>query len=713
MKRFLITLLCLVLAFAVVYYAVFYSGTYLPPIHRGEVSVPFRTAGTALQMEKNGAYETVTLRGVELFPSKPGSQQTAYELTADDYLRYLGQIAEMGANCVQVVSVMDADFYEALYTHNTDAEHPLLLIQGFTISDRINANTGNAYDSGMYKSLIQGGKMAVDVVHGRKNLPFSEMGGTGNYRRDVSPWVAGYLIDPEWSPDTVAYTDHSMIRRGEYRGEFYETSPEATPFEAMLAEVMDAVTSYEEGKYRSQRPVGFLSEPACDFLAYQEEYARQLTKYAYLDAEHILPAKKARAGQFAAYRVYDIHADFVNWLTEEMQEKLAPILDELDTGEMYGGYCQLVAEYHSIPTVGFVTFPSSRVNTTDGLPPMTEREQGEKLAMASMTLEARGWAGSIVSSWQDNWSRSGWNTSFAMDFDTNHLWHDLNTDGQNTGLLAYVPGAKAVCTLDGDAGEWAGEKPVLEQDGLRICVRYDEEALYLLVEGADSHGTLYIPLDVCPELGSRICTDPNAAFSRAADFLLCIDGIQDTRLLVQERYDQMRERFQFDIDRTNPFLEPPARDSSRFVPINTAVDSSVLIVDISQQSEMQQSFKSYESGRLVHGNGDPDSPDYNSLADFCYGSGCVELRLPWLLLNVGDPSSMEVHGDYYTRYGVELIPVKEFWIGATRGGEEECAMTPLPLRGTGSRVVYRERLKQSYYIMQALWKGGGSGALAG
>ena len=713
MKRFLIILLCLVLAFAVVYYTVFYSGTYLPLIHRGEVSVPFRAEGTVLQMEKSGVYETVTLRGVELFPAKPGAMQTAYALSSEDYLRYLRAIAAMGANCVHVVSVMDADFYEALYTYNTAAERPLLLIQGFTISDRVNANTSNAYDSGLQKSLIQGGKTAVDVVHGRKNLPFSEMGGTGNYRRDVSPWVAGYLADPEWSPDTVAYTDHSLDHSGEYRGEFYETGPEASKVEGMLAEVMDELTAYEDGKYLCQRPVGFLSEPACDFLVYQEEYARQPSKYASMDAEHILPTDRARAGRFAAYRVYDIQADFTNWLTEELTEKLAPILAGLDTGDMYGGYCQLVAEYHSMPCVGFVTFPSSRVNTTDGLPPMTELEQGEKLAQASMTLETRGWAGGIISGWQDNWSRSGWNTSFSMDFETNHLWHDLNTDGQNTGLLAYMPGAESVCVLDGDAGEWAGDKPVLERDGLRVFGRCDEEALYLLVEGADPGKTLYLPLDFCPELGSRSCADPALRFSREADFLLCIDGTRNTRLLVQERYDQLRERFQFNIDRSNPFVDPPERDSDRFILVSTAVDSSVLIVELSEQSEVLQSFRTYESGRLVHGNGDPHARDFNSLADFCFGSGCVELRLTWQQLNVGTPSTMEVHGDYYTRYGVELIPVQEFWVGISRGGDEECVMERMPVRGLGSRVQFRERLKQSYYVMQALWRGGGADAFTG
>ncbi len=712
MKRFLIFLLCVVLAFGVIYYFAFYSGSYLPMIHRGATHVPFRAEGKLLTEHRGDDYVPLTLRGVELSPAKPGEMQTAYALSEEDYLRYLTQIGEMGANCVHVVSVMDVDFYNALYAYNTEAESPIMLIQGFSVSDRINNDPGNAYESGLKKLLIRSGKTAVDVVHGRKNLPFSDSGGTGNFRRDVSPWVVGFLADAGWSGDTIAYTDHSIVYSGEYHGDYYETGPEATPFEAMLAAVMDEVAAYENGKYRALRPIGYLADPTCDFLEYQEVYARQLAKYATLDAEHILPTAKSAAGRFAAYRLYDIHADFRTDLTEEQTEALAPILAELDTEEIYGGYCQLIARYHTMPVVGFYTCPSSRTNSTDGTA-MNERQQGERLALLARTLEAEGWSGGLISSWQDNWSRSSWNTSFAMDFDTNHVWHDLNTEGQNTGLLAYMPGREAVCVLDGNDGEWLGETPVLDEDGLQIYARWDAEAMYLLIRGVGQNNTVYLPMDTCPEVGSRCCDSPKLSFSRDADFILCLGGAWDTSLLVQERYDPLREKFLYELTQEDPFAQVPEKAGSGFVPVSLAKDNPTLVDTLTYETIALRSLYTIDAGHLVHGNGDPDSPDYNSLADFCYGSGCVELRLPWLLLNVGSPSTMEVHGDYYKRYGVELIPVKEFWIGATRGGEEECAMTPLPLRGTGSRVVYRERLKQSYYIMQALWKGGGSGALSG
>jgi hypothetical protein len=50
------------------------------------------------------------------------------------------------------------------------------------------------------------------------------------------------------------------------------------------------------------------------------------------------------------------------------------------------------------------------------------------------------------------------------------------------------------------------------------------------------------------------------------------------------------------------------------------------------------------------GNSDPDSADYDSLADYYIDdtTGVMEIRIPWLLLNFKDPSSKEIFGDIYS-----------------------------------------------------------------
>ena len=79
----------------------------------------------------------------------------------------------------------------------------------------------------------------------------------------------------------------------------------------------------------------------------------------------------------------------------------------------------------------------------------------------------------------------------------------------------------------------------------------------------------------------------------------------------------------------------------------------------------------------------------------------MEVRLPWLLLNVADPSARQIHRDYYPLYGVELQTVRGLWLGVGTSAAE-IPMAHFPLKGWRS-VQYRERLKESYRVLQALW----------
>lgn len=713
MKKFFISIFCLLALAAGGYWAVFYGGLYLNLGKNDTPSLPFRTLGAQLQAEEDGAYTNLTLRGVDVTASMPANYATAYAPEEADYLRWFEAIGQMGANAIRVVTIMDDDFYNALYTYNTSHDQPLYLLQGTSVPDAAGNGAKDAYSDDFLGGLVRDGKALVDVIHGRKALNPSHLQGSGTYRRDVSPWVVGFLVGTDWYPDTVAYTDHSVIRDRTFTGIYFQTTPEATPFEAMLAQVMEEITAYETEKYNAQRPVGILSDPACDFLEYEDIYARQLGKYAFLDPERITPTQAMEAGRFAAYRLYDFCPDFTQYLSQAQQTALAAILADLDTSQIYGGYLDLLSRYHTMPVVAAgYGYSSARGALKIDQPPLTEREQGEALSRVSLTLESTGWAGGFISTWQDVWERRSWNTAFATVPTNNYLWHDLQTDGQSYGLMAFQPGQEDVCLLDGDPGEWTPEDLVLENGDLRVSARYDAQGLYLLVEGVDPATPVYLPLDLSDEVGSRLCRAPALSFARAADFLLCLDGTDRSRLLVQERYDAMRENFLFEVSARDPFVSYPDKDSGWFTPIRMALDNDLLVDVITPESRTLQRLGTWETGRLTHGNGDPDAPDYLSLADFRFGDGCAEIRLPWLLLNVGDPSDMAVHRDYYEHYGVEMESIRELWIGAARMGDQaEIPMASFSLKGWNTSLSYRERLKESYTVIQALWKGGEDHAL--
>ena len=707
MKRFIAVAVLLLAMGLGAYWAIFYGGFYLRFGEHPPVAVPFRAEGTALQVWTGQDYTPLTLRGVDVSASLPGHYATAYDAGEEDYLRWFEAIGDMGANAVRATSIMNDGFYNALYAYNTSHDQPLYLIQGTSVSDAVGDGSKDAYTSGFLDSLLEDGRALVDIVHGRKDLPAAGIRSGGIYRRDVSPWVAGFLVGTEWYSDTISYTDHSTIRSGTYHGHYFQTAADATPFEAAMARVMEEITAYETDKYSAQRPVGFLCDPSCDFLEYEEVYARQLEKHAQTDPEHVTPLPAMEAGCFAAYRLYDFCDTFVEHLSSRQKQDIAPLLAGLSVHQPYGGYLELMGRYHTMPVLAAgYGFSTSRGAVVQNRAPMSEEEQGRRLVEVSRALESGGWAGGFISTWQDEWDRRGWNTAFASVPTEHYLWHDLQTADQSYGLMAFVPGKEPVCILDGDPSEWMPEDLLLERDGLRLSVRSDAEGLYLLLEGVSQEETVYLPLDISSEVGSHSCGSPALTFQREADFVLCLDGTANSRLLVQERWDPLRERFLYETEGGDPFLDFPERDSAKFVPLGMAVQNPLLVDALTPETRALQRLGVWETGKLVHGTGDSQSPDYNSLADFCFGAGCVEIRLPWLLLNVGAPASMMVHRDYYQHYGVEFKQIRELWIGAARDGEAgEIQMEAWRVKGWKS-LAFRERLKESYYMIQACWKGG-------
>ena len=711
MKRFLICMVTLLTVAVGGSYLVLSRGFYLDLEPGAPVSVPFCAQEKKLMVQQeDGTYAHIELRGVELSASMPGAYASSFAPEEEDYLRWLEQIAQMGANVVRVATIMDDHFYNAFYRFNVEREEPVYLLQGIQVSDAANRGGEDAYHDTFLGRLLEDGVAVVDVIHGRKISTVGQTQGSGTYLRDISPWVLGYLVGSEWDADTIAYTDHSSIRSGAYEGEYFSTTADATPFEAALAQVMERMISYERNKYRTQRPIGFVSAPDIDFLVYEENYTRQLSKYAWVNAEHVIPSEQAEGGYFAAYQLYDFCDGFLTYLSDEQTLQLAEYIPLVDTGDVYSGYLDLLGAYHTMPViVSSCGFSSARGAVDMDKTPLTEQEQGEALMEVWQDAVDAGWAGGFISTWQDVWERRTWNTAFATELPQNYLWHDLQSEGQNYGLMAYAPGEEPVCVLDGNPEEWMGDAPVLEWKDTALYLRYDEEGLYLLIQGdgAAQENTLYLPLDMTEELGSTRCAEPEVAFDRAADFLLCLDGTHNTRLLVQERYDAMRENFLAEITGENPFVHFPEKDSARFVPVSMALANDTLIEGGYNTYTADELWKLrglgvWETGRLIHGNGDPDAANYNSLADFCYGRDCVELRLPWLLLNVADPTSMLVHQDYYTNYGVMSKTTPTIYLGLGDGATE-IAFEAIDTRNWDWDLDWRERLKQSYHVVKAYW----------
>jgi len=411
MLKYLISVFVVMILAIIAFHAYFYLGFFIDFRPNATVHVAFRAEDNGIY--KDDSVEPLLLRGVEVISFVPGQSYWELGATKKDYLRWFEQIEDMGATVIYAANIMHSSFYNALYQYNKTSENGLMLIQG--VGDT-NINTNG-------EELSQSLRKAIDIIHGNR-IDLLNENGIQVFMRDLSPWVVGFTVGVDWNPDTIAYINNNVNMPDSFQGRFFSTSEGANRFEVMLAQVMDDATSYETRRFKTQRPIGFISTPLTDFLEFERIYAAQLRKYVQTDHENIIPSEDMRAGVFAAYRLFHFTDDFLSLLVPSQQDNLAQLLDDLDIHCSFNGYIDLVARYHTMPVVavGFGISTSRTPTRIDAAAPYNERQQGEGLAIISTQLEDKGWAGNIISTWQDNWERRTWNTAFATDPWRNQYW---------------------------------------------------------------------------------------------------------------------------------------------------------------------------------------------------------------------------------------------------------------------------------------------------
>lgn len=728
MKKFIIivsAIIVLYLAWDTAYYRL---GWYIDLHPDAPVTTFTKTEGDQLYVDTGNGYEQFTVKGVNMGSGIPGEWSTDFAADEETYLRWFAQIQEMGANTLRIYTVQADDFYNAFYAYNKDNPNPLWLIQGVWVNDYIQNSHRDAYDDDFYGAFLDNCKTMVDVVHGKKKITLGRMAsaGSGTYNHDISQWVIGYILGVEWEDLTVVYTNEKYKdneRYNHYTGEYMYTSEDAAPFEAMLAQVGDRVIAYESTRYKQQRLVAFANWVTTDPFDYPEEVAKYFQKCAEVDVEHIRTTEKFISGQFASYHVYPYYNDYLSYVPDLAAygfTDLTPYYTDDGKLNTYRMYLTLLNAHHTMPVVisefGVSTgrgIAQRDQNTGRNQGNMSETAQGEALVACYEDIMAAGSAGGCVFSWQDEWFKRTWNTMYAVDLTRTPYWSDYQTNEQYFGLLSFDPGVEeSVCYVDGDVSEWGESDIVTQNRDMTLSMQYDEKFLYFLVkkDGLDfANDTLYLSFDTTTKSGSTYCKNYDLLFDRAVDFVLVINGADNSRLQVQERYEALRSTYAQNVYQYDTYEKGnvPDVDSPLFVNIDMILQIRSELLD----ANMQMPAETFETGKLTYGNANPECADYNSLADFCASGDYIEIKLPWQLLNFYDPSRMYIHDDYYDgNYGVKSIPIKEMYLGITDGADAgRCELSAVKLKGWDNQVTYHERLKPSYYILQAYWKGESNG----
>ena len=711
MKKVIYAIVGAVISLYLVYSLLYYSGLYLPIGLQSDISRRFVCDGMNIMKVDDAGNETeFVIKGVNLDNFIPGHFPSEHAVDKETWLRWFSRMSDMGVNTVRTTTIYNDVFYNALYEYNSKSPDPIYLLQGIEVTEYSNNNSKDAYEYDFYDTLCKEGRMAIDVVHGRRNIGDNNVRGSGIYRKDVSPWVIGYLVGSAWNEGTIEYTNHKEADDTSYQGKYLYTDEGANAFETMLCKVMDDMVTYESGKYHEQRLISFFNDPVYDPLIYDEGFDLLFGKYTDLDLEKIL--ERDYQGLYAAYSVYDLCDNYELALSERTKNELKG-LELTNLSPYLHGYLDILTYYHTHPVVVTAFECSTSRGVSKAEEPMDEVAQGEYLVDSYNSTIASGCSGGFIESWQDSWTRRSYNTSYGLSLAESRNWFDPQSPSQSKGIMTFVPGNEwGDVQIDGDLSDF-DKAAILPTAGyLKSYYSYDSSYLYLCVKtGADPESEkTYISFDITPKSGSYTFPDDGLKFDRGSDFVLVIDGKENTRLMVQERYDSLRENYLEALTGEDPFENPPARDTDSFVTVGMLRQEAGLLGDVKDIMEIdtfleQKQFSRYETGRLRYGNANVSSPDYDSLADFCFSEDGVELRIPWTLLNFSDPSRCFVHDDYYENYGREDLKVKDIYVGVGSKDNSVIVHSQLPLHGWNQNFEYTERLKRSFDIIKEAWRG--------
>ena len=676
------------------------------PYKQNGLNFMAKVEGKDMMVYENNKWIKKFLRGVNIGAGKPGAFPGELAITKEEYLRWFRYIGEMDADVIRVYTTMNPVFYDALKSYNYTAKKPLYLLQGVWLEEEAINRLGDANAQNEYikKAFIKDSKDLVDIFHGNANLPFRYGFASGKYKSDISEYVMGWVLGIEWDPYFVLGTNTNSPKRNHYAGKYLRTES-ASPFEAFLAEVGDQVLTYEADKYKMIRPVSYTNWVTTDILNHPNEPLKKEDLVS-VNTEHIKAQPGNNAGIFASYHIYPYYPDFLNY-----EKKYTTFKDENGKIDSYKAYLRDLMTQHTCPVlVAEFGVPASRgmthINTTMGFNQggNDETVQGKIDGILLKDIYNEGYCGGLVFTWQDEWFKRTWNNMDLDIADSRPYWSNAQTNEQEFGIMGFDPGLdKSKVYVDGDISEWENETPISKNNGVELFSMSDEKYLYLMAKTktfGNGQDELMIPIDTIGVQGNSTLHGSGVSFEKPADFLLDIKKNGESRILVDQYYDSFNYIYGIQLKMLKIDKTWNVKNTGIFNPMYLCLNRKLFLpVD-----KKTLPFSKYETGKLVLGDGNPEHSGYNSMTDYAVKNGNVEIRIPWQLLNVMDPSTKRIMGDLYSNKGITPEKAGEFYLGAFlanngKSGNPYISMGKYDWK-EWKMPSYHERLKPSYYILK-------------
>lgn len=675
-----------------------FDTTFTSPSSADGIRIMSRVSDKEIELNRIGGWKAIYLKGVDMGAAKPGAFPGDFAVTKTEYLRWFDEIAAMNANTIRVYTILGPDFYEAFKNYNENHLKKLYLIQGVWVNEEDILSKMDAFSPVIIDEFRKDTLLTIDVIHGNAEIKKVKGEAGGTYTSDVSRWTIGYILGIEWDGIFVQNTDELHSGMPDYSGTYLKTE-HASPFEIFLAMSGEAAIAYETEKYKEQRLIAFSNWPTTDPLYHTSEEGS--VNLGEVDVEHIDATSRFYSGQFASYHVYPYYPDFLKY--QQVYQK--PFPD--GSVNPYKAYLQKLNAHHSMPVViSEYGVPTSRGIASSQKPNgydqgnLSEKEQGKILAELTGIIHDAGFAGGLIFTWQDEWFKRTWNT---MDFslpDYRAYWSDAQTNEQSFGLLTFDPGRKrSVCYVDGDTREWSDDD-ILEKNGdITLSVKSDEKYLYLRINKPDldlDRDKLLIPIDITSKSGITKSAGYGINFARSSDFLIRINGKKNSAIQVHDYYDIFTYAYASPLFHIDPYSLHFQKNTGDFVNIYLALRRPLLVEATGKMSAPEF----FETGRLRYGNANPSSSNYNSIADFCAAENDIEIRIPWGIMNIMDPSSKQLMDDFYSLKGIEPLSFDKIYFGIAKSGEKDAVrMVPYDYQ-PWEEPSYHERLKESYQAVK-------------
>lgn len=693
-----------------------------------------RTRGSHFEVLGDSSWRRLWIKGINLGAALPGKFPSEFPRDSSLYTRWLGMMAGMNANTVRLYTILPPEFYRALRGWNLS--HPdstLWLVHGVWTE----LPPGHRFDSPQWEGeFVTETRRVVDVIHGATILEPRPGHASGRYDADVSEWTLAYILGREWEPYAVAAFDSADSRRADWRGRFLQAN-DAPAMERWLARIADGMLAHEYEQYNALRPIAWTNWPTLDPLSHPTEATvaeeRELRERAGrpigravleydndllgLDANLVGPTPSNPAGVFASYHAYPYYPDFMNLDPGYNRARSS------DGRSNYAGYLRELVRHHADMPVVIAEYgvPSSRGNAhlqAQGFDHGGHDEAAQALIDARLTRELHetGTAGGILFAWIDEWFKKNWVViDFEIPLENTRKWHNVMDAEQHYGVLAMVAGDSATRpVLGGDPSRWKAMPMLARQDApsgvpATLRVSSDESYLYLAIEtGGDfswtTHG-LEVGVDTWrASLGQHQLPRSGVSGAMGFEFVVDLPAPDSGAIRVLPEYNRYVALDSSGDDRGRFHRRPIAvadRSDGRFDPM----------LVVTNRARLGRDGTSYKAQQVDRGRLEFGTEAGSTLSDWYHdeGAGLIELRIPWDLLNVTDPSTRTLLLDRTATGPFGTVKAEDFHFMVVaydrRNGDSAQLGPSRGWRWEGwEEPEWQARLKPVYDSMRSTWK---------